>query len=232
MKPNPTRVRWYSIRPFDKKLLRRLADGMLLTKFEPEVGFGFVVGDVRPGRITGRFVRKEKATRTITKPDGLLEVVHFEDFSSTPFVVTASSPQLELCNPSRRISELLSTIGDILDDRVAIVPMEASCRQWLEALKMGGCVVRTTRLVTQNIALTDTVSVKAAFSGTRDVQDEVIAFFKGRKPTAESLSGIVEFDGDSAKIRISSTGTFTFVSPPSELLLEAVRKSAASLSEI
>ena len=65
MKASPTRLRWFNLRPLDRKLLQKLADGMLDSKFDEESGFGFILGDVRQGRVTGRFVRKETITRSV-----------------------------------------------------------------------------------------------------------------------------------------------------------------------
>ena len=231
MKASPSRIRWYSIRPFERKLLKKLTDGMLATNFNPEVGFGFVMGDIRPSSIMGRFIRKERICRTITHPDGAIEEVQFDDFSSSSFTVSSSDPHLELTNPSRRIAELLTVIGDLLDDRVAIIPMEVECERWLEALTRNGCTVIQTRLVTEDIALTDSVSVKAAFSGTRDVRGEARSFLKRRNLNAEAVFGSLECEGHTAKIKISRGGALTFLSTPSNELLQAVRKSASSLTQ-
>lgn len=230
MKASPKRMRWYTIRPFDRKLLARLGEGMLATKFHAEAGFGFVVGDIRPAKITGRFVRKERVTRSVTNPDGVVEELLFEDFSSTSFVVSTSAPHLELSNPSRRTAEMLTTLGDLLDDKVAIIPVEADCIGWLNALRGQGVAIHTTRLVTGSIPLTDSVAVKAAFSGTRDVNEQATAFLRGRKHNAESLSGVMELKGDSAKFKVTASGAFTFTSTPSDQLLAAAKRSAGAIS--
>jgi hypothetical protein len=229
MKASPTRFRWFTLRPFDGKLLRKLADGMLAAKFDEATGFGFILGDVRKEKVTGRFVRKETITRTITDPQGEIQNVQFVDFSTTRFTLSTSSPNLELENPPRRLSEFLTALGDMLDNKVAIVPVEATCRRWLGALAVAGCSVRSTKIVTGSIAISDTVSVKAAFSGTRDVQKEALTFLKGKKCDPVEIAGELECGSETARFKLSANGVFTFPSAPPVELLAGVRKASGSL---
>ena len=225
MKASPTRFRWFTLRPFDSKLLRKLADGMLAAKFNEETGYGFILGDVRKEKVTGRFVRKETITRSITNPQGEAQNVQFVDFSTTRFTLSTSSPNLELENPPRRLSEFLTALGDMLDNKIAIVPVEATCRRWLEALAKAGCSVRSTKLVTGSIAISDTVAVKATFSGTRDVQKEALTFLKGKKSDPVEVAGELECGGETARFRLAANGVFTFSATPPEELLVAVRSA-------
>jgi hypothetical protein len=230
MKASQTRLRWFTLRPFDRKLLQKLADGMLAAKFDEATGFGFILGDVRKEKLTGRFVRKETITRSITDPQGDSKNVQFVDFSTTRFTISTNKPNLELVNPPRRLSEFLTALGDMLDNKIAIVSVEAACRCWLEALVKAGCSVRSSRLVTGSIAISDTVAVKATFSGTRDVQKEALTFLKGRKSDPVEIAGELELVGQTAKFKISSNGIFTFTTNPSDELLGAARRSSAYLS--
>jgi hypothetical protein len=232
MKASPTRFRWFTLRPFDTKQLRKLADGMLAAKFDEETGFGFILGDVRKEKITGRFVRKETITRSITDPQGESQNIEFFDFSTIRFILSTSSPSLELENPPRRLSEFMTALGDMLDNKISIVPVEASCRRWLEALAKTECSVRCTKLVMGSIHLSDTVAVKATFSGTRDVQKEAIIFLKGRKSELEVIAGELETGGESARFKISMSGVFTFCTTPSEELLIAARTASEYISSL
>lgn len=229
MKASPTRFRWFTLRPFDSKLLRKLADGMLAAKFDEATGFGFILGDARKEKVTGRFVRKETINRSITDPQGDSQTVQFVDFSTTRFTLSTSSPHLELENPPRRLSEFLTALGDMLDNKIAIVPVEATCRRWLEALAEAGCSVRSTKIVTGSIAISDTVAVKATFSGTRDVQKEALTFLKGKKSDPVEVSGELECGSKTARFKLSANGVFTFHAAPPEELLEAVRKASVDL---
>ena len=225
MKASPTRLRWFTLRPFDRKSLRKLADGMFAAKFDEETGFGFILGDVRKDKVTGRFVKRETVTRTVTDPQGEVQNIQFTDFSTIRFTFTTSPPNLELVNPPRRLLEFITAIGDLLDNKIAILPIEPTCREWLDALTKVGCTVRTKKLVTGNIALSDAVVVKAAFSGTRNVQKEALSFLKGKKCDPVEITGEIEFDGESANLKIASRGTFTFFSSPPEELLAITRKA-------
>ena len=230
MKASPTRLRWFNLRPLDRKILQKLAGGMLASKFDEGSGFGFILGDVRREKVTGRFVRKETITRSVTDPQGEIQDIQFVDFPTTRFTISTSKPNLELVNPPRRLSELLTALGDLLDNKVAIVSIEASCRRWLDALAEIECTVRSTKLVTGSIAISDTVTVKATFSGTRDVQKEAHSFLKGKNGEPEAIAGELEFGGDSARFRISTNGVFVFTSTPSDNLLLAVRRASESIS--
>lgn len=223
MKNSPTRYRWFNLRPFDSKMLRMLSDGMLKTKFNDDTSFGFIIGDVRKDTVTGRYVQKETITRTITNALGESENVQFTDFTSTKFIVSTTQPNLEVVNSPRRLSEFLTAIGDLLDNKIAIVPIEVTCRIWLDSLSKADCKICLTKIVTNNYPISDTVSVKATFTGTRNVQKEAQSFLNGKPCEAVEIAGEVEYDGNTAKVRITSTGVFTFQSPPPEALLAAVR---------
>lgn len=230
MKASPTRLRWFTLRPFDRKSLRKLADGMLAAKFDEETGFGFILGDVRKDKITGRFVKRETVTRTVTDPQGEVQSIQFTDFSTVRFTFTTSPPNLELVNPPRRQLEFITAIGDLLDNKVAILPVEPTCREWLDALTKAGCTLRPTKLVTGNLAISDSVMVKAAFSGTRNVQKEALSFLKGKKCDPVEVVGEIEFDGESTRIRITTNGLLTFLSTPTDALLDAVRESCGLIN--
>lgn len=231
MKANPTRFRWFTLRPIDKKLLGKLADGLLAAKFDDETSFGFILGDVRKEKVTGRYIQKETITRTITDPNGESQNVQFVDFLTTKFTLSTSPPNLEVVNPPRRLSEFLTSLSDILDNKVAIVPVEATCRQWLEALSASGCTFRSNKIVTGNIAITDTVSVKASFSGTKNVQSEALSFLKGKKYDPVEIAGIIECGGETTKLKITSNGVLSFPSPPADELLAAVRNACTIISK-
>lgn len=229
MRASPTRFRWFTLRPFDAKLLRKLADGMLAAKFHEETGFGFILGDVRKDKVTGRFIRKETITRSITNLQGETKNVQFVDFSTTRFTLFTSFPNMELENPPRRLTEFLTALGDILENKIAIIPVEATCQRWLETLAEAGCSVRTTKIVTGSIAISDTVAVKAIFSGTRDVQKEALTFLKGKKIASVEIAGELEHDGVKGKFRLSGNGVFTLPSAPPEELLAAIRNACKPL---
>jgi hypothetical protein len=231
MKASSTRLRWFMLSPFDRKQLRKLADGMLTTKFDEETGFGFILGDVRKDKITGRFVKRETVTRSVTDPQGDVQNIQFTVFSTVRFTFTTDLPNLELVNPPRRLLEFITAIGDLLDNKVAILPAEATCGEWLDALAKSGCTVRPTKIVTGNIALSDTVVVKAAFSGTRNVQKEALGFLKSKKYDPVAIAGEIEFDGESAKLRITTNGLLTFLSIPSDDLFGAVRESCGHIKK-
>lgn len=231
MKARPTRLRWFKIRPFDRKSLHKLAEGMLAAKFDDETGVGFIVGDVHKDKVTGRFVKRETVTRSITDAQGEVQSIHFTDFSTIHFTFTTDAPNLELVNPPRSLLEFVTAIGDLLDNKVAILPVEATCRGWLDALIKAGCSMRPTKLVTDNIALSDSVTVKAAFSGTRNVQREVLSFLNGKKCDPVEVVGEIEFEEESAKIRIKIDGLLTFLSPPTDGLLAVVRESCAQIND-
>lgn len=232
MKASPIRIRWFTLRPFDKKLLQKLADGMLVAKFDEENGFGFILGDVRKEKITGKFVRKETITRSTTDSQGEIKNVQFIDFSTTRFTLSASPPNLELENPPRRLSEFLTALGDMLDNKIAIVPVEASCRRWLELLAEAGCSVRSTKIVTGSIAISDTVAVKATFSGTRDVQNEALTFLKGKKSDPVEIAGQLECDGATVRFKLTANGVFTFPIVPPDSLLAFVRRASEALNNL
>ncbi len=223
MKASSTRYRWFTLRPFDSKMLRRLSEGMLLSKFEDEASFGYILGDVRKDKLTGKFVQKDTINRIITNAQGESETVQFVDFNITNFTISTSHSTLEVVNPSRRLSELLISISDILDNRIAIIPIAATCRTWLDALSKSDCTIRLTKIVTGHISLTDTVSVKATFSGTKNIQKEAKTFLKGKMSDPVEITGQLEHDGDIAKIKITSSGALCFLSSPSEGILSAVR---------
>ena len=225
------RLRWFTLRPFGKPQFDRLAEGMLEYKYGEESGCGFVVGDVRPSKLTGRFVRRETVTRLITNPQGESETVQFTDFTSTQFAISTSSPQMELRNHARRLSEFITALGDLLNNRVAVIPIEANCRDWLAALGKAGCSVRLTKLVTGSVAVSEAVVVKASFCGSKNVLREAAAFFQGRKFAPETVAGEVEIEGDLARFRIGSNGSFAFLSEPSEALVAAVRKSVEHIEQ-
>lgn len=229
MKASPTRFRWFTLRPFDRTQLRKVADGMLAAKFDEETGFGFILGDLRKEKVTGRFVRKETINRLITDPQGVSQSVQFVDFSTTRFTLSTSSPNLELENPPRRLLEFLTALGDMLDNKIAIVPVEATCRRWLEALTEAKCSVRSTKIVTGSIAISDTVAIKATFSGTRDVQKEALTFLKGKKCDPVEIGGELEFGGETARFKISANGVFTFLSSPPDELVAAARRTCELL---
>lgn len=230
MNHNSSRLRWYLIRPFDTGMLGRLAKGMLEAKYEEDSGFGYILGDVRKSFITGRFVQRETVTRLILDPHGSERNFSFENYQSTSFVIRDLAPHLELRNPCRRLSELFTSIGDLLDNSVAITPIEAQCSSWLSVLKKAGCVIHATKVVTENVSLSNTVSVKATFSGSRDVRAEVSKFFDSKKIVPSSVNGIIEYAGESAKFKLSSNGVFHFLSQPSEGLADALRVAAGSLA--
>lgn len=225
------RLRWFTMSSFDRKLLQKLADGMLAAKFDEETGFGFILGDVRKEKVTGRFVQKKTITRSITDPQGEFQSVQFVDFSTTRFTLSASKPNLELVNPPRRLSEFLTTLGDMLDNKIAIVPVEATCQRWLKALAESGCSVRFTKLVTGSISISDTVAMKATFSGTRDVQKEALSFIKGKKSDPVEIAGELECGGETARFKLTANGAFVFLSSPPDELLAAVRSASERLTK-
>lgn len=231
MKANPTRIRWFTLRTIDRKMLGKLADGLLAAKFNEGTSYGFIIGDVRKDKVTGRYIQKETITRTITDPNGESQSVQFVDFTSTKFTLSTSPPNLEVVNPPRRLSEFLTALGDILDNKVAIVPVEATCRQWLEALSASGCTFRSKKIVTGNIAISDTVSVKASFSGTKNVQKEALSFLKGKKCDPVEIAGEIECDGETSKLRITANGVLSYPSAPADDILAAIRKACAIISK-
>lgn len=85
--------------------------------------------------------------------------------------------------------------------------------------------------MTGSIAITDTVAVKATFSGTRDVQKEAIAFRKGKKSDPVEIAGELECGGETARFKLSANGVYTFHAAPPEELLEAVRKVSVDLQK-
>ena len=230
MNLNASRLRWYVIRPFNTGLLKRLADGMLRAKYDEAAGFGYIIGDVRKTILTGRFVQKETLTRSIIDPHGDERNFTFENYQSTHFIIRDTAPHIELTNPSRRLSELFTSFGDMLDNTVAITLVEARCSDWLSALKKAGCSITATKVLTDNISLSNTVSVKASFVGSRDVRAEASKFFQQTKFQPSTISGLIEYDGESAKFRLSSKGTFYFLSEPGDSLTKAVRSAAGSLA--
>lgn len=230
MKASPTRLRWFTLRPFDQKALRKLSDGMLAAKFAEETGFGFVLGDVRKDKFTGRFIKRETVTRSITDPQGEVQNIQFTDFSTIRFTFTTDSPNLELVNPPRRLLEFITTVGDLLDNKIAILPIETTCRQWLEALAASSCTVHPKKLAIGSIAISDTVTMKATFSGTRHVQKEAATFLKGRRCDPVEIAGDLECEGSSARFKLSSNGGFTLMSAPSDALLAAVRRACATIA--
>lgn len=231
MKANPTRIRWFTLRTIDRKLLGKLVDGLLAAKFGEETNFGFILGDVRKDKVTGRYIQKETITRTITDPNGESQSVQFVDFLITKFTLSTTAPNLEVVNPPRRLSEFLTALSDILDNKVAIVPVEATCRQWLEALSASGCTFRSNKIVTGNIAITDAVSVNATFSGTKNVQKEALSFLKGKKCDPVEIAGEIEYDREKSKMRITANGSMGFSSAPTDDILNAIRKACAIISK-
>jgi len=89
--------------------------------------------------------------------------------------------------------------------------------------------VRSTKIVTGSIAISDTVAVKATFSGTRDVQKEALTFLKGKKSDPVEIAGELECGGVTAKFRLSANGVFTFPSAPPEELLATVHRASEVL---
>jgi len=130
---------------------------------------------------------------------------------------------------SNQVDNVLEKVGDILENKIAIIPVEATCQRWLEALAEAGCSVRTTKIVTGSIAISDTVAVKAMFSGTRDVQKEALTFLRGKKIASVEIAGELEHDGVKGKFRLSGNGVFTLPSEPPEELLAAIRNACKPL---
>ena len=67
--------------------------------------------------------------------------------------------------------------------------------------------------------------MKAMFSGTRNVKKSAVEFLKKHGYNPDSVSGELEYKGESSKFKISSQGVFTMVSNTCEELLTAIRSA-------
>lgn len=225
-----SRLRWFVIQPFSSKSLSRIAEQMLAAKYDERLGFGYVLSDVRKSHVSGRFVQRETVTSSFLDPSGNEKTLSFEQFCSTTFILRTAAPHLEIANPARRVSELLTSIGDMLDNTISIVPIEVRISDWLAAFKKANCSVTALKLVTDNVTLSPSISVKATFSGNNDVRSEASKFFKTSRVLPELIAGTLAHEHESATFKLSVRGVFTFLSEPSESVREAVRKAATLIA--
>lgn len=225
------RIFWFRIKPFSSASLQALASGMLAAKYDDVVGRGYNLSDVRKTWIVGRHIEKEVISRTFEDPTGEEVTSTMESFRATGFTLRTTLPHLEIVDPSRRLSELLTSIGDLLDNRIAISPIVSATGDWLSALRECGGEIETTRIVTSSIALSDSSSVKATFSGKSDVESQMKRLFPKRTVVPDSVSGTINLDGATARFRVGAGGVFRFASHPGDEILALVRESAALVAE-
>lgn len=217
------RYRWFDIKPLNRNSIQRLAEGLLKLGYTDQTGFGFLVDEVRPTVLQARFITRDKVIKMIVGPDGESKEVAYEDYCKVGLRISAFSPALEVCNPTRRISELLSSIGEALDNTISIIPVVPSGLEWIEALGAGTGNVVLTRMAVSGITLTESISVKSIFSGTADVRKAASKHLGGRKIEIDNLGGTLSCGSDELAFKISKAGSFTFSSIPSDAALRLVR---------
>jgi hypothetical protein len=226
------RLRWFNIRPFTAAALRDLAAGMLRSKYDEGFGCGFILGDVRKSAVVGRHIEKEVISRTFQNPLGQEVTSTMESYRMTSFEVRTGSPNLEIVDPSRRLPELLTSIGDLLDNRIAITPIVASTSDWIRVIRDCGAEVETARIVTNSISLSDSTSVRATFVGKSDVEDQVKRLFPRRSVMPDSVSGKIRVGHCVVRFRVGSSGIFRFASYPGDEIVAILRKAASAVATV
>lgn len=164
------RFRWLKLTPFSRRQLAVVAAAMKARAYSRESQNGFLLTTVRSDLLEGTYVERVQFVEKLRDPLGGEVSLDRVEFRQTDFRLTASFPQLELCNPSRSVKPLLNCIACALDFKVAISGIEISPLDWAAAIEAKGVALQITALRSSRFPLTTSVLATVQLSGTQEVR--------------------------------------------------------------
>lgn len=183
-----TRFRWLST-SLSTTRIRQLAERMRSEPYTPERAHGFVLEQVRTREISGRHVERRIVESKVVDPLGAEIRQTITEFREVRFVVSSESPGVELIDAPRAPKLFLMQLGQLLQFKVPIDPVEVDPLEWLTHIEKNGINVEVQEVEYAQVAVAKSVvGLVRVSSDTADVRAAAAKFLGNRAYAVRRVS--------------------------------------------
>jgi hypothetical protein len=223
------RLSWYTLSTESQPSPRSLASALQARRFTETNTSGFVLDEVRPGHLSGRYVQRSIVLEQVTDPFGNTVSNERVVFNQVRFRYQSAQPQLELTDSPRAKAAFVAELMVALDARATIAPVQLDVRSALRALEKTVGKVVVSRLDVRGVALDGAVVANLVFEGAREVRKSAAEFLQTKDfPIARARANWNQ-DGSRVLCEITVRGV-RFPAESDELLRPILRSIIAQVT--
>jgi hypothetical protein len=224
------RYRWLSVDPLGRAQIAKIAGAMQARTYGRTVKSGYNLSTVRAEWLEGAFTERLEYVEKVSDPLGGELSISRVEFRRTEFRIGTAYPQVELRDPARQVRPLLNLIGDVLDFKVAVVPVSTPPLAWANALAKGGEPVQVVRLRSTKFSLSNEAQAAVVVTGTSDVRSLLPSLLGTRPVEAESVLCSWRTAQGEWRVELRAGGAANVVSAPVDNPGQVLRKAIAGLA--
>jgi hypothetical protein len=189
------RLKWFLGERITPDSLKLAAKQMLEWKYSEQGGWGFLLNEIRPRSIDGRFIERLVLKEEVVDPVGMVRQYERIIFQETSFLLRHEPPHLELRNAPRSVTTFLNQLGRAFDFAVAITPVQLNVMRFLSSLENRANGLTVSRITICDMAVAVGVEAKCVLVGEHDVRRHVRAFTAKRKFQVSSIAATFVVNG-------------------------------------
>ena len=175
------RLKWYKAAAIDRNNIDLLLTGLIKSEYSEGKRWGFSNVVLRGSRVDGEYIERFEAITKVEDPFGnILEfpIVQYEKFF---FTADIKFPNFEVHGAPRSLGSFFNQIASYLNFKIAIEPVNIDLRNWISVIARDVDSVVVGGALVSNLALSNSVYAKIAFSGSGEVRP-FVKLLTGEQP--------------------------------------------------
>ena len=198
---------------------------MLRSEYTRDSNSGFRLEKARPDEIIGRYIEYRQVIEEVRDPLGQVITFTRDVYDIVRFRLTTGFPELELEDPPRRYTPFLTRLGEFTDFSVAVSPVEANLRQWVEAIEREFTFTTIIGVTSGPCQLGGQAILRFALSGSEDIRQQLDQFADTMTYIWEKARLRTVIEGHTFEYDLSRLGSVSSGRELTEELLGALRNT-------
>jgi len=162
------KFKWFTMRPFAPRHLKKLVVKLQEGAYSEAVGKGFVVDEVRERSATFRYIERNDVTETIQSPLGGQTEYRLVTYNQCIFDLSVDWPQCEIQDGFRLATKVFNLLASHLDFGVVIEDQEVHLSRLVDALRRNTPDIQFVAMVVTDIQVDGHSSARCEISSTED----------------------------------------------------------------
>jgi hypothetical protein len=222
------RLQWFTFSGINSAALRELASRMLDDRYVADRSWGFLVDDVRPSSISGRFIEKELVVSTVEDPFGNTQRFEHTIFQKTRFRIDLTRHWMEIQDAPRTLASFFSRLSEHSQFKASVEPILFQPLAWFHVFRKTARDAVMTKAVIDDFELVEKVMVRAAVFSDADVEAHLQKLVGKRKVTASAIQICFTKDSEIYRASVSASGRIRILTAAHEAALDVIRAAVES----
>lgn len=216
------RVRWYGLRT---ELQPNVIAGRLKSMpYQVGAPDGFVVEQLRPGSLEACLIQRIHTMHETIDPFGHEQRYEIVDYLRTQFRISPDRSSLELRDPGRNGSKLVSRLLEVLGDQFSVEESLVNPLSWaMRFREIVGTHGVIERVQIGSVAIADGAVGQVLVKGTGDIADVAIKFVAPADYSLEKVQ--LKFRASRGSISFQRNASVVLSSSADEAWMDALRNS-------